>query len=357
MTSRFSAVFAFGVPRLCGHKINAANVLRVCGQILAGTIVALAAAWGVFALWYQAPGGHAGKIAIILVWVLFNLAVLTSFWHERTLLGLGAFALGFAALLVWWSLIPPSNDRVWADDVARLATGTIDGNLVTLHDVRNFDWRSESDYTQAWEARTYDLDRLESVDMIMSYWRGPSIAHMLVSFGFEDGAHVVFSVEIRRKQGEAFSELGGFFKQFELSILAADENDIIRVRTNVRGEDDYLYRVSMSREHMRSLFIAYVQQANALIKAPRFYNTVTVNCTTLVYHMMTRIVGHLPFDYRIVFTGYLPAYVYQVGALDRRFSLQELRERGRITDRAKQADRADFSTAIRKGIPPLPPAN
>jgi Domain of unknown function (DUF4105) len=161
-------------------------------------------------------------------------------------------------------------------------------------------------------------------------------------------------VEIRRKQGEAFSELGGFFKQFELSIIAADENDIIRVRTNVRGEDDYLYRVSMTRKHMRSLFIAYVQQANALITVPRFYNTVTVNCTTLVYHMMTRIVGHLPFDYRVIFTGYLPAYVYQVGALDRRYPLQELRERGRITDRAKQADRADFSKEIRRGIPPLP---
>ena len=198
---------------------------------------------------------------------------------------------------------------------------------------------------------------LESVDMIMSYWRGAAIAHMLVSFGFDDASHVVFSVEIRRKKGEAFSEIGGFFKQFELSIIAADENDIIRVRTNVRGEDDYLYRLRLSRANMRSLFIAYVQHANSLVKVPRFYNTVTVNCTTLVYHMMKRIVGHLPFDYRIVFTGYLPEYVYQVGGLDQRYPLAELRERGRITDRAKQASNADFSNEIRRTIPPLPPAD
>jgi Domain of unknown function (DUF4105) len=334
--------------------INTANVLRLCALSFGAVVVVLIAAWGVLALWYQAPGGHAGKVVIVLAWVLFGIAVLASFWQGRALLGISAFALAFAILLVWWCLIPPRNDRVWADDVARLATGTIDGNIVTLNDVRNFDWRTQQDYTERWEARSYDLNRLESVDMIMSYWRGPAIAHMLVSFGFEDGTHVVFSVEVRRKKGEAFSEIGGFFKQYELSIIAADENDIIRVRTNVRGEDDYLYRVRMPRAHMRELFIAYVQQADELTKIPRFYNTITVNCTTLVYHMMKRIVGHLPFDYRVMFTGYLPGYVYKVGGLDRRYSLQELRERGRITDRARQSDLAGFSTEIRRGIPPLP---
>jgi Domain of unknown function (DUF4105) len=332
-------------------ELNTANLLRLCAQVLASAIVGLAAAWGVLALWYQAPGGYAGKIIVVLVWVLIAVAVLASLWQGRSLLGLSGFALAFAVLLIWWSMIPPRNDRVWADDVSRLATGSIDHNLVTLHDVRNFDWRSETDYTERWEARSYDLNRLETVDMIMSYWRGPSIAHMLVSFGFDDGAHVVFSVEIRRKKDEAFSELGGFFKQFELSIIAADENDIIRVRTNVRGEDDYLYRVRLPRAAMRSLFIAYVEHANSLDKVPRWYNTVTVNCTTLVYHMMKRIVGHLPFDYRVVFTGYLPEYVYQ------RYPLAELRERGRITDRAKQANYADFSAEIRRGIVPLPPAD
>jgi hypothetical protein len=338
-------------------ELNTANLLRVCAQALASTVVGLAAAWGVLALWYQAPGGHAGKVVIVLVWVLFTAAVVASLWQGRALMGLGGFALAFAALLVWWGLIPPRNDRVWADDVSRLATGSIDHDLVTLHDVRNFDWRSDADYTARWETRTYDLNRLETVDMIMSYWRGPAIAHMLVSFGFDDGSHVVFSVEIRRKKGEAFSEIGGFFKQFELSIIAADEHDIIRVRTNVRGEDDYLYRLRLPRADMRSLFIAYVQHANSLVHVPRFYNTVTVNCTTLVYHMMKRIVGHLPFDYRVIFTGYLPEYVYQVGGLDQRYPLPELRELGRITDRAKQANLADFSTEIRRGIPPLPPAD
>jgi hypothetical protein len=192
--------------------------------------------------------------------------------------------------------------------------------------------------------------------MIMSYWTGPAIAHMLISFGFDDGEHVVFSVEIRREKIESFSEIGGFFKEFELSVIAADERDVIRVRTNVRGEDTYLYRVRMPVSAMRSLFLGYVDEANTLARAPRFYNTITVNCTTLVYQMMQRIVGYLPWSYRLLFTGYLPAYVYRVGGLDQRFTLDELRTLGRITERARQSDRSStFSADIRRGIPALDP--
>jgi len=183
-----------------------------------------------------------------------------------------------------------------------------------------------------------------------------AIAHILVSFGFSDGSHVAFSVEIRREKRESFSEVGGFFKEFELSVIAADERDVVRVRTNVRGEDDYLYHIRMPVEHMRSLFLAYVNEANTLVHAPRWYNTITVNCTTLVYHMMNRIAGGLPLDYRLLFSGYLPEYVYKVGGLDPRYSLEQLKAFGRITDRAKAADQsAAFSQDIRQGIPPLLP--
>jgi len=233
-----------------------------------------------------------------------------------------------------------------------MTSGVVDGQDVTLNNVRNFDWRSNSDYTPRWETRHYDLDKLRSVDMIMSYWSGPAIAHMLVSFGFESADYVVFSVEIRRRKGEDFSEIGGFFKEFELSIIAADERDVIRVRTNVRGEDDYLYRIQMPVSAMRSLFLAYIGQANSLVHSPRFYNTVTANCATLVYHMMKRIVSPLPLNYSLLLTGYLPEYVYRIGGLTSHYSFEELRALGRITERAKAADHSEsFSTDIRRGVP------
>ena len=328
------------------------RLLRLSLRALITLIVGIGTTWAAFALWYQLPGNHALKTIGVALWSAFGVAVLVALWSRRIAQGLCVFSAAFAILLIWWHLIPPSNDHIWADDVAQLTSGIVDGQRVTLRNVRNFDWRSDSDYTQRWETRQYDLDNLRSVDMVMSYWSGPAIAHMLVSFGFENAEYVVFSVEIRPQKGEGFSEIGGFFKEFGLSIIAADERDVIRVRTNVRAEDDYLYRVQMPISAMRSLFLAYIDQANSLVRAPRFYNTITANCATLVYHMVKRIVGYLPLNYSLLLTGYLPEYVYRIGGLDSHYSFEELRTRGRITERAKAADRSDsFSTDIRKGIP------
>jgi hypothetical protein len=330
------------------------GLLRTTAMLLATLLVILAAAWGVMALWYQAPGGPVRKRLSLALWAAFGLAVIIVLWTGRFALGSAVFAVGLGGLIVWWHRLRASNDRLWADDVAQMTHGTVLGNCVTLQNVRNFAWRTESDYTERWETRRYDLERLNSVDMIMSYWSRRAIAHMLVSFGFDDGEHVAFSVEIRRDRHESYSEIGGFFKEFELSIIAADERDVVRLRTSVRGEDVYLYRVRMPVTAMRSLFLAYVEEANALVEEPRFYQTITGNCTTLVYRFMKRICGQLPFDYRVLLSGYMPEYVYSVGGLDPNYALEKLRALGRISERGKQAGQSDaFSAKIRAGVPEL----
>jgi hypothetical protein len=323
--------------------------------MIVGTVVmVLLGLWVSAALWYQGPGGAFGRSLVIALWLAFTAFLIAASYRGQGWLPIAMFLVVFAAVLIWWMRLRPSNDRDWADDVARITHGEIDGDTVTLREVRNFDWRSNTDYTPRWETRRYDLRQLDSVDMITSYWTGRAIAHVLFSFGFRDGQHVVFSVEIRRERSEQFSELGGFFKEFELSIIASDERDVIRVRTNVRGEEDYLYRINLPPEAARSLFKAYVEEANHLVTTPRYYNTITVNCTMLVYHMVKRIVGRLPFSYQLLFSGYLPEYVHSVGGLDPRYALPELRSFGRITDRARRADRSEtFSRDIRAGIPVL----
>ncbi|QEI08153.1 DUF4105 domain-containing protein [Pigmentiphaga aceris] len=325
--------------------------------VLCSLLAWLAVAWGVLALWYQVPvDALAIRAAVAALWAVLTSLVLIRGWRKRRWGGLVLVTLAFAALLVWWNTLQPSNDRDWADDVAQTTTGTVQGNIVTLSHVRDFDWRSENHYTPRWETRSYDLDRLQSVDMILSYWMGPAIAHTLVSFGFEDGEQLVFSVEIRKERNESFSAIGGFFKKFETSVIAASERDIVRVRTNARGEDDYLYRIDMQPDAMRSLFLAYIDEANALARTPQFYNTLTANCTTIVYHMVQRIIYGLPLDYRLVLSGYLPSYVYEVGGLIDSVPLEELTARGRITERARAADRdPDFSALIRNGVPGIEP--
>ena len=197
----------------------------------------------------------------------------------------------------------------------------------------------------------YDLATLQSVDMALSYWDGPAIAHTLVSFGFADGRHVVFSVEIRKERGEQFSELGGFFKKFELSVVAADERDVLYVRAGPRAENVYLYPVKMPVDAMRELFLSYLRTANALADTPRFYHTVTANCTTLVYRMVRAIVPGLPLDYRILLSGYLPEYLYDQGGLDTSLPLQTLRERGFVgIPPILGEDSIGFSRTIRRHL-------
>ena len=326
-------------------------MLHSAGILAATALIVLAGFWGGLALGYRIRAGRLVRTVCVSAWGAVGAISVTALWSGRPMAGLAVFAAGLAAVLAWWRRLRPTNDADWADDVARMARGTVDADRVTLHEVRNFEWRSDTDYTPRWETRTYDLGSLRSVDMIMSYWRGPAIAHMLISFGFA-ASHVVFSVEIRRKRGQRYSEIGGFFKEFELAIIASDELDVVRLRTHVRGERVYLYPLRLTRMAMRQLFLSYVAAANGLLAQPRFYHTVTVNCTTLVYQMMQRIVGRLPLSYRLLFSGYMPEYVYAVGGLDRRHTLEELRERGFISQRARQSVRGEnFSADIRAGIP------
>jgi hypothetical protein len=318
--------------------------------------VAAIAAWGGLALWVQRPAGRVASVVLIILWLASALAFaagpISAPWPAVRAGGAVAFPVLFALLLVWWGSVRPSNERDWIPEVARQLQGTVEGDVVTLRNVRNFQWRSADDVAQRWETRQYHLSALRSVDLALSYWAGPAIAHVMVSFGFDNDDHVAFSVEIRRKKGDKFSELGGFFRQYELSIVAADERDILRVRTNVRGEDGYLYRVQMPMAAARSLFLAYVERANRLVNRPRFYNTITANCTTLVYQMIDRIVPGLPMSYQLLASGYLPEYLYRLDALSGAPDLAEYRRRGRYTGRAlENTDLACFSRDIRRGVP------
>lgn len=325
------------------------------------TIVVLAAGWGALALWFQLPGAVAVRLVAIAAWCLLGLGAVAACighrkrWPQWPRLALPVFGLALVALLAWWSTLTPSHDRVWADDVARLLQAEVDGSQVTLHNVRNFDWRTPEDYIPRWETREYDLDRLVSADLVMSYWMGPAIAHTLVSFGFDDGQRVVFSLEIRKERHESFSAIGGFFRKFEQVLVAADENDIVRTRSNARGEDVYLYHLDLPPETLRALFAGYLDEAAALRREPAFYNTLTSNCTTVIFELARRIAPGIPMDYRLLLSGYFARYVHELGGLADGYGYEELQRRGYINPRATalppDAGSTVFSRAIRQGVP------
>ncbi|WP_084070575.1 DUF4105 domain-containing protein [Pandoraea vervacti] len=315
-----------------------------------------ACAWGSMALAYRCPGPAPVRYGVISLWVLLGIAAFIALLRVRAGVPLRGWPLGFWVAMIllvgWWQTIRPSNDRDWAADVAQRLDSRLDGSHVTLHNVRNFEWRTETDFTPRWETRDYDLDKLVSADLVLSYWMGPAIAHTLVSFGFADGKRVVFSIEIRKKQGQKFSAIGGFFKDFEATLVAADERDILRVRSNVRGETTYLYRLNIPPQALRQVFLGYLERARELDSEPAWYNTLTSNCTTIVFEIARLIAPGLPLDYRLLLSGYFAEYAYDQGGLTPGFTYAQLHERGDFVQRALAAgDSPDFSTRIREGVP------
>jgi hypothetical protein len=268
---------------------------------------------------------------------------------------LALFAALFIGFLIRWHGVRPSNDRDWQPDVAVLPFATFDGDVVTIHNVRNFDYRSETDFTPRYYDKTFDLSQLDSVDLIAVYWMGDAIAHIMVSFGFADRDFVTVSIETRKERGETYDTVRGFFRQYELIYVVGDELDLIRLRTNYRKdppEEAFLYRTNTPRENVRRLFQDYFREVNELKERPQFYNTMTTNCTTNVL-MHTKVnPGDHSFSWKSLLSGYAPLYAYEHGRLDGSLSFEELKRRSHVNAAAQAADQAaDFSQRIRAGLP------
>jgi hypothetical protein len=316
------------------------------------TAVALATAWGALALWFRLPFDLLLRAALAGGFALLGLAVVVALFRRRALRGLSTFALALAAAVLWWSTLTPPGSRNWAPDVARQVTGTISDDTLTLRDVRNFSWQTPDAFTPQWETRSYDLNKLQGVDLFMSYWAGPQMAHMIVSFGFDGGEQIAWSAEVRRQDGGGFSPIADLFKSNTLVLIAADERDVIATRTNARGEDVQMFRINVTPDTARALLLRYVEAANALAAQPQWYNSLTANCTSVVMDLIRSFADDVPLDWRLLANGYLPDYAWEQGVLDQSHSIDELRALGSITAIAQvHGVGDDYSSVIRQGVP------
>ena len=312
-----------------------------------------AVAWAAAALWFDGPRAQWAAGSLSAVFVLGCLVLLFRLRpYRRALL---AVLAAFTAVLCWWLTIPPGNDRDWQPEVARPATFSVEGNRLTVHNLRNFDYRSETDFTEHWESRGYDLEQLRGVDIFLCFWGPTAIAHTIASWEFGDGSHLAISIETRKEKGESYSAVRGFFRQFEVYYVVADERDVVRLRTNYRGEQLYLFRIRMSPAQARELLLDYVAEVNRLARHPRWYNALTHNCTTAIRYHLKNLKRAQQFDWRILANGRVDELMYERGHLDSRLPLAELRRRSDITGLAKAADGdAAFSARIREGLPDRP---
>ena len=285
--------------------------------------------------------------------ILFVLALLgTVIFVRQRLLKLGIVFAACALVAAWWLTLKPSNDRAWQPDVAQTAWAEINGDEVTIHNVRNCDYRTATDFTPHWETRTVWLSQITGIDLAINYWGSLWIAHPIVSFQFADALPLCFSIETRKTIGQQYSTLEGFYRQYTLIYIVADERDCIRLRTNYRREDVYLYHTLASPAQARERFREYVATVNALHENPRWYNAVTSNCTTSI-RAQRAVKLRAPWDWRILLNGKADEMLYQDHAIATGgLTFTELKQRSLINDRARAADQdPNFSSIIREGLP------
>src|SRR6266403_6196560 len=323
------------------------RVIKYFGWTFAWLVAFVCATWAAGALYYDFPA--AGSLAAILFLLVLLAAIILV---RRKLLKLVIVFAAFAFVAVWWLTLKPSNDRPWQPDVAQTAWAEINGDEVTIHNVRNCDYRTATDFTPHWETRTVRFSQITGIDVAINYWGSPWIAHPIVSFQFADALPLCFSIETRKTIGQQYSTLEGFYRQYTLIYVVADELDCIRLRTNYLREDVYLYHTLASPDQARERFREYIATVNALHENPRWYNAVTSNCTTSI-RTQRAVKLRAPWDWRILLNGKADEMLYQDHAIATGgLSFTELKQRSLIDARARAADDdPNFSHLIREGLP------
>jgi hypothetical protein len=309
-------------------------------------------AWGAAAIWFDGP---AERWLAALLAAAFALAAAAALALLRsTMHAMVAVLALFCLVLAWWLSIPATNDADWQPDVARTASAGIEGNILTIRNVRDFAYRSETDYTPRWETRRYDLSQLRGADMFLSYWGPRLIAHTIMSWEFADGRHLAISIETRKKKGQEYSAVLGFFRQYEIYYVVADERDVVGLRAKFRGENLYLYRLKAPAAQARAMLLDYLKEVNRLDTRPEWYNALTHNCTTTIRHHAQDVGAGRAFDWRILANGHIDELGYERGQIDTSLPFPELRRRSDITARAKAAypgGQPGFSRIIRENLP------
>lgn len=309
------------------------RLLEITGFCLVG----FSALFALGIIWYQGPSSLILRLVFQSAWLGLTGLSLYRFFQGRSAAWLFVYGLPFAILMSWFSSIQPSNDRIWSAEMAKSATYERSGDIITVSNVRNFLWTGPSTSDENWETRSYDLNAISSVDVLSLYWKGPRVAHTYFSFVWNSGEALSISVEIRKEKNEAYSAIGGFFKAFELAVLAGDERDFYGWRVFFPTEDIQLYRTRANARQARTLLLALLDSANKVSARPVFYNTLTENCTTEVW-MLTQAMGKgTPHDWRILASGYLPEFLHDQGLLQGDSSLAALRDQSHILPRAKAA--------------------
>jgi hypothetical protein len=325
------------------------QVARAVALFLLWSILALLTLWAATALYIDIRI-HPLRIPVTILFILIVAAIL---WKAHRPWKPALIFAAFCLVLVWWFRLEPSNQGDWQADVARTAEINISGDVATIHNFRNCDYRSEKVYSNCWSDITVNLSHLRGVDFFLINWGIPYVSHPIISFDFGDNQHVAFSIEARYRPGQDYSTVLGFFRQYGLIFVTAAESDVIRLRTNFRKDEEvYLYRTTTTPDVARAIFLTYVNYLNQLRDHPEWYNALTRNCTTTLDRQIAENVPNpKPWTYRLIVNGSMDELLYSRGRfVTNDLPFQALKQQAHLNPVAQTVtDPALYSTTIRRG--------
>jgi hypothetical protein len=361
----------------------AGRLRRWTGKLLRGGgafLWHLAGAWTMLGIFYTVPGPAAFRAALAA-------AAMTTFivaWRRRRhpqpdpppaatpgafaprlrrrpwLIAAVAIAVAYAAY--HFIALRPQENLDWAADQAVMPHVEIDGPLVRVRNVRNFSWRSETEFAPAYYDATYDADQLISMDYAVApFSKAGGLAHVFLCFGFADGRHVAVSVEARRVAGQAYEPVASLYRKYHLMYVVGDERDVLGLRGVAARGRVQLYPARTTPPRRRAVFLDMMRRAGELETEPEFYNLATSNCmNNLVWHLRRlderrddnddpRVRGRtIPNALRLILTGFSDRVAYDLGYLDTALPFEQARDRFRVDDRIRRhLHDDDFSRRIR----------
>lgn len=321
-------------------------LLQLLLGIVAFLVLAAISLWIAGALYFDVGRESRLAWALVVGWLAF-VVVLFQVWQPWWQPALVIVALFIVFLFVWLRQ-KPSNDRPWNPNYAVLASVDLDGDRVTVHNVRNTEYRTLEDFTPRYEDRSYRLSKLRGLDVVVVYWGSPWICHPMLVFDFGEDGRLCISVEVRYREGQEYGLFRSLYRQQEIIYVFCDERDAILLRTRYwQDHQVYLYRLNAEIEEIQKVFLEYVVTANELVDNPRWYHGIFTNCTTSVYKQRAH---QIEWDWRWLFNGKLDEMLYDHQRLNTRLPFEELKHRSLLNEIANRAPIVGFGDFIRREL-------
>ncbi len=308
--------------------------------------VMLIAVWIAGALYYDLCQARWYGWLCVAGWIVIVVALVVACPGRTSLLLSMAGIL--AVTLAWWFSIRPSQQRDWDPDFSQLADVSIDGDRLTIRNVRVTEYPGPGERLPAYETRQCNLSLLSGVDALILYWGSAWMCHPMFVFDFGEGGRICISIEVRYRTGQPYDFLRSLYRQQELIYVVSDERDAILRRTRyLTGQDLYLYRVRSDALRSRQFFFEYTNRINRLAEEPGWYNGVTANCTTGIYAQSR---GRIRWDWRMLFNGTLDRLFYDQQMLDSTLPFEVLKKQSRVNEVANRAPAEGFGGFIRENL-------